>query len=93
MEFVTPSITSANYDYFTTVDSAKAIEQMYLNDPKNKFFKYVDLTHHGYLLITVTEQQVRADWYYLDPSDQLSDEEYLAKTLYVKDKTNRLSVD
>ena len=93
VEFVTPSMTSANYDFFTTVDSAKAIERMYMNDPKNKYFKYVDLTNHGYLLITVTEAQVKADWYYIDPNDQLSDEEYLAKTLYVKDKSNRLSVD
>jgi alkaline phosphatase D len=93
VEFVAPSMTSANYDFFTTVDSAKAIEQMYLNDPKNKYFKYVDLTNHGYLLITVTKRQVQADWYFIDPSDKLSDEEYLAKTLYVKDKSNRLSVD
>ncbi|MCK5330770.1 MAG: alkaline phosphatase D family protein [Candidatus Marinimicrobia bacterium] len=93
VEFVTPSMTSANYDYFTTVDSAKAIERMYLNDPKNEYFKYVDLTNHGYLLITVTEAQVRADWYFVDRIDQLSDKEYLAKTLYVRDKSNRISVD
>jgi alkaline phosphatase D len=93
VEFVAPSMTSANYDYFTTVDSAKAIERMYMNDPMNKYFKYVDLTNHGYLLITVTEAQVKADWYFIDPKQRLTEEESLAKTLYVKDRSNRLSVD
>jgi alkaline phosphatase D len=92
VEFVAPSMTSANYDYFTTVDSAKAIERMYMNDPMNKYFKYVDLTNHGYLLITVTEAQVKADWYFIDPKQRLTEEESLAKTLYVKDRSNRLSV-
>ena len=66
---------------------------MYMNDPKNKYLKYVDLTNHGYLLITVTGSRIKADWYFVDHLDQLSDEESLAKTLYVKDKSNRLSVD
>lgn len=92
VEFVTPSVTAANLDFYTTVDSAKAIERMYMNDPKNKFFKYVDLTNHGYLLITVTEAKVIADWYFVDYIDKLSDKEYLANTLYVKDSSNRLRV-
>jgi len=93
VEFVTPSVTAANLDFYTTVDSAKAIERMYMNDPKNKYLKYVDLTNHGYLLITVTGSRIKADWYFVDHLDQLSDEESLAKTLYVEDKSNRLSVD
>jgi len=93
VEFVTPSMTSPNYDYFTTVDSAQAIERMYLNDPKNKFFKYVDLTNHGYLLVTVSKPQIRADWYFVDPLDEKSDKEYLAKTLFVKDKSSRLNAN
>jgi|SaaInlStandDraft_6_1057023.scaffolds.fasta_scaffold34255_2 alkaline phosphatase D len=93
VEVVTPSMTSANYDYFTTVDSAQAIEKMYMNDPKNKHLKYLDLTKHGYLLITVSKPQIRADWYYVDPLDEKSDKEHLGKTLFVKDKSSRLTVN
>ncbi len=93
VEVVTPSLTSPNYDFFTSIDSAQAIERMYLEDPKNKYLKYVDLTNHGYLLVTVTDAQIRSDWYFVDPLDEESDQEYLGKTLFVKDKSSRLTTN
>ncbi len=90
VEFVTPSINAANYDFFLPLNSVKAIENMYINDPKNAHLKYVDLINHGYLLVTIKKDEVRTDWYFVDRIDTVSNNEYLANSLYVKNKGNRL---
>ena len=89
-EVVTPSLNSANFDFYHPPDSVKVFENMYLNDPKNTHLKYLDLTNHGYLLVTLTEAEFRSDWYFVDRLDTISQTEYLANTLYVKNKENRL---
>jgi alkaline phosphatase D len=91
VEVVTPSVTSANYDFYLPLDSVKAIENMYINDPKNTHLKYVDLVNHGYLLVTVKKDEVKSDWYFVDRIDTVSQKEYLAKSLYVRNKENRLN--
>ncbi len=92
VEVVTPSITAPNYDFFLPASTIKSIKNMYMNDPKNRHLKYLDLINHGYLLVTVKKDEVRSDWYYVDRIDRESPNEYLAKSIYVKSKENRLII-
>ncbi|NJB87761.1 alkaline phosphatase D [Lewinella marina] len=74
VEFLTPSITSANFD--ETVGAAPAAQlSAQINKPleplpgvslgnPNPHMKYVDLLSHGYFLLDVTPQRVQADYFY-----------------------------
>ncbi len=69
VEVVTPSINAPNYDYFLPDETIKSIKNMYINDPKNRHLKYLDLINHGYVLVTVKKDEVRSDWYFVDRID------------------------
>ncbi|MCP9237354.1 alkaline phosphatase D family protein [Lewinella sp. JB7] len=76
VEFLTPSITSANFD--ETIGRAEAAQlSAQINRPlvpvpgvdlgnPNPHMKYVDLMSHGYFLLDVTPERVQADYYYSD---------------------------
>ena len=71
VEFVTPSLSAANFDeelgeFFTGLveDSInKPFPPTGINN--NPHMKFADLDRHGYLVLSVTAPQVQADFYYL----------------------------
>ena len=76
VEFATPSITAANFDENTTEETAAGLEAQ-INAPlqpapgldlgnPNPHMKYSDLDRHGYYLLDVRPDTVRADYYYTD---------------------------
>ena len=76
VEFITPSITSANFDETVGDGPAKQLDEQ-INQPirplpgldlgnPNPHMKYVDLLNHGYYLLDVTPARVQADYYYSD---------------------------
>ena len=76
VEFLTPSITSANFDETVGPGPAAQLDEQ-INQPLRPFpgvdlgnpnphMKYVDLLDHGYYLLDVTEERVQADYYYSD---------------------------
>lgn len=81
VEFGTPSITSANFDEIfigqgqspeQAIATAAGFE-VQINHPiealgglnPNPHLKYVDLDRHGFLILTVTESETKADFYYV----------------------------
>lgn len=69
VEFVTPSITSANFEILgpaaiTAEEGTKA---------DNPHVKWVDFTKHGYYVLDLTAERAQADWFFVDtvlaPSD------------------------
>lgn len=69
VEFVTPGITSSNYDENVGLKLARMLEDQ-INTPlpnginPNPHMKYADLIRHGYLILDVRPERVQADWYF-----------------------------
>lgn len=63
VEFVTPSVTSANFESLGPVGVAAA-EMGTLAD--NPHVKWVDFDDHGYFVLDVTPERVQADWFFVD---------------------------
>lgn len=68
VEFVTPSLSAANFDEeigdFLTESVEGAINKGGRNNP-NPHMKFADLDRHGYFVLTVRPARVQADYYYL----------------------------
>lgn len=82
VEFGTTSISSANYDEGVSMDTVKMVEGLYLQE--NPHLKFVDLSQHGYLLLTLTTESASAEWWYVDTIKEPSNKETLAHQLQVK---------
>ncbi len=70
VEFVTPSLSAANFDEEIGDLVSDEIESRINTrdddgDNPNPHMKFADLDRHGYMLLSVTPQQVQADFYYL----------------------------
>jgi alkaline phosphatase D len=69
VEFVTPGITSANFDENVGLARARRLEYQ-INKPlpnginPNPHMKYADLIRHGYLILDVRPERVQADWFF-----------------------------
>lgn len=81
VEFMTPSVSSTNFDEnLVTVPAValivdplvETIERTLSNN--NRFIKAMDLVHHGYIILDFTEQRVQGDVFFVD-------------TLYVRSAT------
>ncbi len=99
VEFVSPSITSANYDENIGLQRAKMLEyQMNKTLPAsppnnvnpNPHMKFVDLVRHGYFILDITEEKAQADWYFMDTILQKSYKESFSEGWYTKSKENHL---
>ena len=70
VEFVTPSLTAANFDEETGDIFAGSLEAR-INRPDsngdnpNPHMKFADLNRHGYIVLTVATDQVQADFYFI----------------------------
>lgn len=64
VEFVTPSLTSENYDERVASSTGMAVagvEQAVVSE--NPHVRWADLDGHGYVVLDVTRDSVQADWY------------------------------
>lgn len=62
VEFVTPSITSANFERLGPGADAAALATM----ADNPHVKYTDFASHGYLVLDLDADRAQADWFYVD---------------------------
>jgi alkaline phosphatase D len=82
IELVTTSISSANGDEKYPKDTVKAKEQKMLKI--NPHLKYLNNQDHGYMLLTLTPQKAKAEWWFVNTVRLPESEEFLGKTVYVK---------
>lgn len=100
VEFVTPSITSANFNEYTTRYRSRKFEEC-LNKPcggfpffnkknPNPHIKYTDLDRHGFIILDVTEAAVQSNFYFVERRDKVEDNYYFDAALKVKSGSNKL---
>jgi alkaline phosphatase D len=90
IELGTPSISSSNYDEYTSVDTVSMVQQMYLDPKVNPHLKFVDLANHGYLLLHLSNDALIAEWIYSETVRKPHDGEFKAKEIKVLSGTNRI---
>jgi alkaline phosphatase D len=88
VEFVTPSITSANFESLGPAGVA-AFEAVTRAD--NPHVKFVDFDEHGYFVLDLTPERAQADWYYVDTVLQPSNVERHGASWQTFDGANHLS--
>lgn len=64
IELGTTSISSGNDDERKSVEEVRQLEEDLLK--LNPHIKYVNDRDHGYLLLTLTRDQAKAEWYYVE---------------------------
>ncbi len=100
VEFVTPSVTSANFDENLDLQSAQTF-QTQINRPiepipglvnlgnPNPHMKYADLIQHGYFILDVKSDSAQANWYY-SPILNIAQEEAFGTAWYTYVNESRL---
>jgi alkaline phosphatase D len=88
VEFGTPSVTSSNSNESAPDDTVKMREQLYMKT--NPHLKFVNQRDHGYVLLTLTPEQARADWFFVGSILQPDNTETLARSFSVEINTNFL---
>ena len=97
VEFITPGVSSDNYDEKGSAWAAAILESKW-NTPlangnvANPHTKFVDLDRHGGYILTVDNNQAQADYYFVDTHLAPSDSMYLGKALYVASGTHLINV-
>jgi alkaline phosphatase D len=76
VEFVTTSVTSPGLP----IGVPSSMIQTF--NPHNK---WLDLTNHGYVILSVDKQKTQAEWYFLDDIETEVTNESLANAFYVND--------
>ncbi|MEL0639623.1 alkaline phosphatase D family protein [Pseudoalteromonas aliena] len=66
VEFATPGVTSPGMEHYLALNTAQAKQMadslsLLIND-----LNYCDLSHRGYMLLTITKEQITTDWRYVD---------------------------
>jgi alkaline phosphatase D len=64
LEFVVPSVTSANYDEDLGIDSAEVYRNYYLK--KNSSLNFTDLVQHGYLLLHADSASISGQFVFME---------------------------
>jgi len=88
VEFVTPSVTSANVDDATGVPSTPIELAAMVVNPH---VRWVDLDANGYLVLTLTPRSAQSDWFHLATVTEPSTEERFAAGWETKRGDNHLS--
>ena len=74
VEFVTPSISSSNFDEVIGAFITNLIEGEFLDENPHGAFN--DFDRHGYLILDLTPSRAQSDWYFVDTKDAPSTIEY-----------------
>ncbi|MGE0587038.1 MAG: alkaline phosphatase [Cyclobacteriaceae bacterium] len=89
IEFGTPSISAANSNERNPTEEVKKSEITLMET--NPHIKYTNNRDHGYMILTLTPAQARADWYYVETLRKQGSSEQLAKSFTVGRGTNKLN--
>ncbi|MCT4624235.1 MAG: alkaline phosphatase D family protein [Schleiferiaceae bacterium] len=97
VEFVTPSVSSNNFDERIPAWASAILETQFTSplpngNVANPHFKYVDLDRHGGIVLSIDAQKVQADYYYTSDKLNPTDSGYFDKGLFTLDGTQKLSV-
>jgi alkaline phosphatase D len=87
VEFVTPSITSANFAQLGPA-GVRAFEAATKAD--NPHVKFVNFDQHGYVVLDVTQDRVQADWFFVDTVERRSSAQQFAAAWQVRRGENHL---
>ncbi len=87
IEFVTPSVTAANFEALGEEASQSAAAAISGGNPH---IKMVDLTGHGYTVLDVTPERLQSDWFFVDTVLAPSDNERHHDSWYADAGGNRL---
>lgn len=63
VEWVAPSVTSANYNERYSSCKTKSVERKLRNKALNPGLDFVNLRHHGYVLVELSAFQATSTWY------------------------------
>lgn len=73
VEFMTPSITSSNFDEnlasaaFLAIIAQQLVKSVDTTIQQlNEHVSYMDLTNHGYMILDLQREQVQSDWFFVD---------------------------
>ncbi|OJJ18836.1 hypothetical protein BKI52_25020 [marine bacterium AO1-C] len=93
VEFVTPSVTSSNFDEFVDLgiigDFANFVASGLL-DVLNPHLKERNLNDHGYMVIDVNSSRVQADWYYMNDIKTNNNSQRYGQGWYVRNNQRYL---
>jgi alkaline phosphatase D len=93
VEFVTPSVTSSNFDEFVDLgligDFAGFIASGLL-DVLNPHLKERNLEDHGYMVIDVNSGRVQADWFYMNDIKTRNNSQRYGQSWYVRNNERYL---
>ncbi len=81
-ELVTTSVSSANADEYHPIEEVKTAEVELMK--ANPHVKYFNNRDHGYLLLTLTQQKAKAEWWFVKTLRVPETKEFLGKTVNVK---------
>ena len=96
VEFITPSISSDNFDERAPAWAAAIIENQW-NKPlpngnvPNPHTKFIDLDRHGGYILNVDSTRAQADFYFMDTHLAPSDSSYFETGMYVLEGTHLLN--
>ncbi len=90
VEFGTTSINSANLDERLPVDSAIRIERGLVDPKLNPHLKYNNMRNHGYLSISFTQEQMSADFIYVETVKKRDKSSYVAKSFLVNSGESKI---
>lgn len=88
VEFGTPSISAANSNERTPTDEVKKSEATLIDT--NPHIKYTNNRDHGYMLLTLTPQFAKSEWYYVETLRKQGSAEFKAETLTVQKGTSSI---
>ncbi|MGB0523090.1 MAG: T9SS type A sorting domain-containing protein, partial [Flammeovirgaceae bacterium] len=87
VEFVTPSVTSANLDELIGIPDELIRWLVYVFNPH---MKKVNLDEQGYFVLDVQNNRVQADWYYIETIKRITDEQWFNHGYYVREGKRNL---
>ncbi len=87
VEFVTPSITSSNFDEIAGLPDGFLSSIFGLVNPH---VKVSDLNNHGYMVLNIDRNKVQTDWYYINDIKQPNSGEFYGQSWLVRDGEQRL---
>ena len=82
-EFVTPSITSFNFDEIVPKPVSAIARHRFNKKKNNPHLRYLDLNHHGYLLLTLTPEKAQSDWFFVKRKDRVDDRVRLCASRHI----------
>ncbi len=88
VEFVTPSVTSANDEAITLPLPIETVENLGLS--VNPHAKYLNIADHGYLVLDLAADKAQSDWYSIESREYPTSNENFEAARYTLDQITHL---